>query len=463
MFAQTLPLLYFFLKSHKSTQTIFSIASNIYSWVIIPPLPLQIAVPGIEAMIQNFPHPLTRPSLSRYFLHPSFLPSVYLIFVCLARLTSSPPLPIIFALTFTAPSMASSSTNPNILTALSEEEKYRDTLRASAQSHFKKNPFEISNATPFEELFPRSSSPDHSLQHAVNQFLRVHSPPRTTTITTSNTAIPTSPPSQTLPSTIPPPIMTTSTITHIAKGKGIALRISSPPRTRPIGLVINEPSTQSSPTSSVGTRKHFTRQSTQLLANLSIGTNLPSSSHQILPLIPNPDSDPPCSSMAKDYQDAQIHSSVSSMTNNHSPAVQDHILLPSTTALFVDATLSTNAPATGIGMVFMQGLSHIQQSARIFKPGASSPIFAEAQALCEGLQWCLSSNLTPRFIFSDCINLVSKVNGNWHDYSPLSTLVHQIRTFLSSFPEATLLHVSRQHNGKAHSLAKLALRLRDED
>ncbi|KAF4388225.1 hypothetical protein F8388_021055 [Cannabis sativa] len=114
-------------------------------------------------------------------------------------------------------------------------------------------------------------------------------------------------------------------------------------------------------------------------------------------------------------------------------------------------------------MVYMQGLSHIQQSARIFKPGASSPIFAEAQALYEGLHWCFSSNLQPRFVFSDCINLVSKVNGNWHDYSPLSSLVHQIRTFLSRFPEATLLHVPRQHNDKAHSLAKLALRLRDED
>ncbi|KAF4386083.1 hypothetical protein F8388_016335 [Cannabis sativa] len=113
-------------------------------------------------------------------------------------------------------------------------------------------------------------------------------------------------------------------------------------------------------------------------------------------------------------------------------------------------------------MLQPQGLSHIQESARIFKPGASSPIFAEAQALYEGLQWCLSSNLTPRFIFSDCINLVSKVNGMWHDYSPLSTLIQQIRTFLSSFPEATLMHVSRQHNGNAHALAKLALRLRDE-
>ncbi|KAF4361118.1 hypothetical protein G4B88_000419 [Cannabis sativa] len=244
--------------------------------------------------------------------------------------------------------------------------KYRDTLRASAQSHHKKNPFEISNATPFEELFPPPASPAHSLQHAVNQFLRVHSPPRTTTIVTSTSAIPTSPASQTLHPTIPPPIMTTSTISHIAKGKGIAFPSSSPPCTRPPGLVINEPSTRSSPTSSVGTRKHFTQQSTQ-------------------------------------------------------------------------------------------------QSARIFKPGASSPIFAEAQALYEGLHWCFSSNLQPRFVFSDCINLVSKVNGNWHDYSPLSSLVHQIRTFLSRFPEATLLHVPRQHNDKAHSLAKLALRLRDED
>ncbi|KAF4376421.1 hypothetical protein G4B88_000109 [Cannabis sativa] len=151
------------------------------------------------------------------------------------------------------------------------------------------------------------------------------------------------------------------------------------------------------------------------------------------------------------------------MAHHHSSADLDQLLLPSTPALFVDDALSTDAPATGIGMVFMQGLSHIQKSTKIFKPGASSPIFAEAQALYEGLQWCMTSNLTPRFIFSDCLNLVSKVNGNWHDYSPLSTLIQQIRTFLSRFPEAPLLHVSRQRNGNAHSLAKLALRLRDED
>ncbi|KAF4390056.1 hypothetical protein F8388_002998 [Cannabis sativa] len=301
-------------------------------------------------------------------------------------------------------------------------------LPSSLEATFSlQNPFEISNATPFEEFFPRHSSPDHSLQHAVNQFLCVHSPPGTTIITSSHTTIPTSLPSQTLPSTIPPPIMTTSTITHTVKGKGIALPTSSPPRTRPSGLVINEPSTQSSPTSSVGTRKHFTRQSTQ------------------------------------DYQDAQIQSSISNMAHNHSSADLDHLLLPSTPALFVDAALSTNAPATGIGMVFMQGLSHIQKSARIFKPGASSPIFAETQALHEGLQLCITSNLTPRFIFSDCLNLVSKVNGNWH--ATLQCLLLSNRSEPSSPDSLKLLccMFPRQRNGNAHSLAKLALRLRDED
>ncbi|KAF4376230.1 hypothetical protein F8388_018899 [Cannabis sativa] len=248
--------------------------------------------------------------------------------------------------------------------------KYTDSLRAPAQSHLKKNPFDISNATPFEELFPPPASPAHSLQHAVDQFLRVHSPPRTTTIVTSTCLSPNSAPPQPTHPAIPTPIMTTSTISHTAKGKGIAFPVSEPPLSRPPGIVIHESSTRSSPTSSVGTRKHFTRQSTQ------VGDS---------------------------------------------------------------------------------GLSHVQHSTRIFKPGASSPLFAEAQALYEGLNWCVASNLQPRFVFSDCLNLITK------DNSSLSSLVQRIRTFLSSFPEATLLHVQRQHNDKAHSLAKLALRLRDED
>ncbi|KAF4389010.1 hypothetical protein F8388_026739 [Cannabis sativa] len=217
--------------------------------------------------------------------------------------------------------------------------------------------------------------------------------------------------------------MTTSTVTHTAKGKGVALPSTTPHRTRPIGLVINDSTPQSPPISSAGTRSHFTRQTAQVGDSGSLGKSVQK---------------PP-------------------------PAAPDQVLTPSTTALFVDAALSQNASTTGLGLVFMHGVSHIHQFASITKSGTPSPIFAEAQALAEGIQWCLASNLKPDYIFSDCLNLVSKVKGNWHDHSPLSSLVHQIRTFLSRFPEASLLHISRQHNDKAHSLAKQALRLRDED
>ncbi|KAF4396360.1 hypothetical protein G4B88_019160 [Cannabis sativa] len=324
----------------------------------------------------------------------------------------SPPLP-----------SPASQINPNhLIRRLKHILLCNHSSSASADSHSRNRSDGSEPLSSFDASFSI-----HSLQHAVNQFLRVQSPTRSITNTNTIPTTPTSPHSQTSPSTIPPPIMTTSTVTHTAKGKGIALPSSTPPRTRPIGLVINDSSPQSSPISSAGTRKHFTRQTTQ------------------------------------DYQEAQIHSSVYTVSGSPSPAVLDQLLTPSTTALFVDAALSLNASATGLGMVFVQGMSHIHHYASINKSGASSPIFAEAQALAAGLQWCLSSNLTPEYIFSDCLNLVSKVKGNWHDHSPLSTLVHQIRTFLSRFPEASLLDVSCQHNDKAHSLAKQALRLRDED
>uniref|UniRef100_A0A803PJT7 Zinc knuckle CX2CX4HX4C domain-containing protein n=1 Tax=Cannabis sativa TaxID=3483 RepID=A0A803PJT7_CANSA len=146
--------------------------------------------------------------------------------------------------------------------------EYRDSLWASTHAHLKKNPFEISNSTPFQELFPRHCTPGHSLQHVVNKFLRMDTPSsRTVTSSAPFTTIPMSFSQQIPSSTIPPPIITTSIITHTTKGKGIALPTSSPPHspcTRPTGLVINEPRSQSSPASSVGTRRHYTRQSAQV-------------------------------------------------------------------------------------------------------------------------------------------------------------------------------------------------------
>uniref|UniRef100_A0A803PK93 DUF4283 domain-containing protein n=1 Tax=Cannabis sativa TaxID=3483 RepID=A0A803PK93_CANSA len=146
--------------------------------------------------------------------------------------------------------------------------EYKETLRATTPAHLKKNPFEISNSTPFEEYFPRSTANDQGLQQAVDQFLRMDSPvSRPDISTTCFTHSPVSFPPLFTHTTIPPPIMTTSVITHTDKGKGIVVTISSPPRShcnRSTSLVINEPRSVPSPVLSSGTRRPFTRQTAQV-------------------------------------------------------------------------------------------------------------------------------------------------------------------------------------------------------
>uniref|UniRef100_A0A803QGA4 RNase H type-1 domain-containing protein n=1 Tax=Cannabis sativa TaxID=3483 RepID=A0A803QGA4_CANSA len=121
----------------------------------------------------------------------------------------------------------------------------------------------------------------------------------------------------------------------------------------------------------------------------------------------------------REYQDAQHLSSASPLPKTPSSPELDQLLHENTHTLFVDAALNPEEAATGLGLVFTQGLSHVHKSAKIYKSGAPTPIFAEAQALYEGLQWCMTSQLNPRFIFSDCLNLVSK------DYSKAQTNAHQ--------------------------------------
>uniref|UniRef100_A0A803PCV2 Zinc knuckle CX2CX4HX4C domain-containing protein n=1 Tax=Cannabis sativa TaxID=3483 RepID=A0A803PCV2_CANSA len=139
--------------------------------------------------------------------------------------------------------------------------EYKETLRATTPAHHKRNPFEISNSTPYEEYFPRSIANNQILQQAVDQFLRVD------TSTTGFAPPPAFVPALFSHSTIPPPIMTTSIITHTDKGKGIDVTMPSPSppqSTRSAGPVIQEPCPFASPISSPGTRRPFTRQSAQV-------------------------------------------------------------------------------------------------------------------------------------------------------------------------------------------------------
>ncbi|KAF4391489.1 hypothetical protein F8388_008893 [Cannabis sativa] len=170
--------------------------------------------------------------------------------------------------------------------------------------------------------------------------------------------------------------MTTSVITHIDQGKGIAMIESCPPRT----------SFQHCHRSTASSLMNHEYKEAQKIHNAAISA---SNSRQ------------------------QSSSSISTTTG----IIQDY-----SPALYVVAALDQDNCITGFGFVFKIGLNQIVASAMAHKPGASTPIFAEGQALLEGISWCVSSQLKPDLIFTHCLNLVSKVNGRSGIPSPTSLM-----------------------------------------
>ncbi|KAF4396784.1 hypothetical protein F8388_004752 [Cannabis sativa] len=282
--------------------------------------------------------------------------------------------------------MASSSTNPNPITALDDE----DSL--------------LSNSTPFEEFFPRlHPTPDsQDLQQAVDQFLHVDSPqsrpnPRSSTQSpqfvsssstdqSNNTAITHAMPSFPVRSSAPIITDSISVSTNIDKGKGKAPMFV--PTTRP------------------------SRKESGLVINVSCP--------------------PPTAAIPS-------------------------VVRPT----FLHAALDHHAGLTGAGFVFKRGYQTVLASQFRRLPGVVSPIFSEGQALLQSLKWCIDSQFTPQVVFSDCLNLVSKVNGDWQDNSALSGLVSCIRLLFSNFPGASLQFLPRQFNVEAHNCAREALRSRE--
>ncbi|KAF4404311.1 hypothetical protein G4B88_014767 [Cannabis sativa] len=166
----------------------------------------------------------------------------------------------------------------------------------------------------------------------------------------------------------------------------------------------------------------------------------------------------------KDAQHSQQHDSQPSEDSNipqSSHQLRPPSLSPETPALFVDAATDQLKSLTGAGFVFKRGHQTVLASNFSKLLGVVSPIFSEGQALLQSLNWCIDSQFTPQVVFSDCLNLVSKVNGDWQDNSALSGLVSRIRLLFSNFPGASLQFIPRQFNMEAHNCAREALRFRE--
>ncbi|KAF4391064.1 hypothetical protein F8388_024896 [Cannabis sativa] len=325
--------------------------------------------------------------------------------------------------------------------------EYKDILCATPSSPHKKNPFQLSNSTHFEEFFPRIHPRTNAqdLQQAVDQFLHVDSPqsspnprvwiqspqpalsisPLPATQSNSGPAIP----SFSIPISARIVTDSVSISTHTVKGKGNAPVIFPPTNpSRPRGdkgIVINEPCPPPLTATSPVVRPTFTRHATQC-----------------------------------NYQGDNLDSEAA-----HIPRASQHQhplpLSPETPSLFVDAALDQKNGITGTGFIFKLCFQAVLASHYHQFPGAVSPIFAEGQALLQSLKWCIDSQFFPQIVFSDCLNLVSKVNSACQDNSALSGLVSRIRLLFSNFPGASLEFLPRQFNMDAHVLAKEALRPRE--
>ncbi|KAF4391432.1 hypothetical protein G4B88_005503 [Cannabis sativa] len=411
----------------------------------------QTASPSCEVMVQTPILSSRRLFFSRYSspLILSIFVYLYVLSISVCTPFSSPAENLVTL--FYPTLMASSSTNPNPITALD----YEDSL--------------LSNSTPFEEFFPRlhPTSDAQDLQQAVDQFLHVDSPQsspnpristqspqlvsssstRPATYTATTHAMPSFP---VRPSA---PIITDSisVSTNIDKGKGKAPMFV--PTTHPSrgesGIVIN--ASCPPPTAAIRSvvRPTFMRQ------NAQIGGSMRTMLKQIVVNYLHEYSAAQ-HSQQHDTQPSEV-TSIPHSSHQHLPPS----LSPDTPALFVDAAIDHHNGLTGAGFVFKRGYQTVLASQYRRLPGVVSPIFSEGQALLQSLKWCIDSQFSPQVVFSDCLNLVSKVNGDWQDNSALSGLVSRTRLLFSNFPGASLQLLPRHFNLEAHNCAREALRSRE--
>ncbi|KAF4353671.1 hypothetical protein G4B88_020122 [Cannabis sativa] len=330
---------------------------------------------GIEEMNQT-PFPSSRQLFfSKYYLLWSISLFVYLyaLFFCLSTPPTPPSSTTSTVFSFSLSTMASSSRNPNPITALDDEDSLVDEFDhisiPSPSSPHKKNPFEISNSIPFEEFFPRirTRTDDQDLQQAIDQFLHVESP--TSTPVSLTTQVPASctqpslfistlpmphssplPTPQTQQTSVPPPIMTDSVTTHAAKGKAIALSPTSHPShfRESKRVVINEPCLTISIAISPATRATFTREH------------------------------------------SQVEDSVRNQSNSKATPIFQHIqglqtigFQEDSPALYVDAAFDKKNALTGTSFIFKIGCQHPVASHFFLLPRASSPLFAKGEAMLQ--------------------------------------------------------------------------------
>uniref|UniRef100_A0A803QDA3 RNase H type-1 domain-containing protein n=1 Tax=Cannabis sativa TaxID=3483 RepID=A0A803QDA3_CANSA len=146
---------------------------------------------------------------------------------------------------------------------------------------------------------------------------------------------------------------------------------------------------------------------------------------------------------------------------NLSCAVADSHGTPSSFQLkhSVDAAQNTTTNKTGFGMALFNNSGDLLLSVATPWQGTQTALLMEAHTLYYALSWYQQRSIQPDYIVSDCKFLVVYVCNAANHHLLLNIFAKDLKNFLSSLPNATFVHISREHNEDAHRLVKFALGL----
>ncbi|XP_060962447.1 uncharacterized protein LOC133032499 [Cannabis sativa] len=130
--------------------------------------------------------------------------------------------------------------------------------------------------------------------------------------------------------------------------------------------------------------------------------------------------------------------------------------------LNVDASIDKHTNSIGIGAIIRNTTGGVVACLLKSLFGTFAAMEAEAVALMVALDWTLTIGLPISSFETDCLALISAFSRRASFCNEFGSILDDIASLLSNFPEASLIHVRRSANMAAHELAVRALRVDGE-
>jgi ribonuclease HI len=124
--------------------------------------------------------------------------------------------------------------------------------------------------------------------------------------------------------------------------------------------------------------------------------------------------------------------------------------------IFSDAALFSPSRKMGIGVVIRSHHGECLLSCSELLEEVTMPEIAEAMALRRALSLASEEGFDKIIVASDCLSLILRINDSTVDRSQVGVLVQDIKALSSEFVSVNFIHVFRQCNVAAHTLARSA-------